>query len=266
MDKKLFFQEHWITIEQERLARYEDMFVFSAHQEPLIAALKLEKGLTVADYGCGPGFMAMEIARRVGPTGKVYGLDINHQFLERAAQRGRDGGITHLQYLHLDGASLAAHSLDRLFCKNVLEYVPDLQQTLTEQFSLLRPGGLIEIIDSDWGFVIVEPWGEEITRKFFAAAAPAFKEPHIGRKLYAALRQTGYEKINVQVTATADTSGSGLGVIKNMASYIRKFDALPGQQRRQMLAELEQAITDKTYCFVLPQFAITAIKPERMTQ
>ena len=261
MDKKSFFQEHWVTIEQERLARYEDMFVFSAHQEPLITSLKIGQGMTVADYGCGPGFMAMEIARRVGPTGKVYGLDINHQFLERAAQRGHDEGITHLQFIHLDRASLAVHSLDRLFCKNVLEYVPDLQKTLTEQFSLLRPGGLIEIIDSDWGFVIVEPWGEEITRAFFAAAAPAFKEPHIGRKLYAALRQVGYENINVQISATADTSGGGIGVIKNMASYIRQFDALPGHQLGQMLAQLEQAITDQAFCFVLPQFIITAIKP-----
>jgi ubiquinone/menaquinone biosynthesis C-methylase UbiE len=262
MDKNSFFQEHWVTIEQDRMARYEDMFVFRAHQEPLLTSLKLDQGMSVADYGCGPGFMAMEIARRVGPTGNVYGLDINHLFLERAARRCHDEGITHLQFSHLDRASLAAHSLDRLFCKNVLEYVPDLQKTLAEQFNLLRPGGLIEIIDSDWGFVIVEPWGEKITREFFAAAAPAFKEPHIGRKLYAALKQAGYENINIQISATADTSGSGISIIKNMASYAQQFNTLPEQQLRQMIAELEQAIINKTYCFVLPQFVITAIKPE----
>jgi len=65
----------------------------------------------------------------------------------------------------------------------------------------------------------------------------------------------------VQISATADTSGGGIGVIKNMASYIRQFDALPGNQLGQMLAQLEQAITDRAFCFVLPQFVITAIKP-----
>lgn len=263
MDKDTFYQDHWRTIEDERLARYEQMFVYRPTHDPMLAPLGVEPGHTVIDYGCGPGFLAMEFARRVGDQGKAFGLDINSQFLSRATSRAREAGLSNLSFVELteDGASLPDSVADRLFCKNVLEYVPDALTTLTEQRRLLKPGGRIEIVDSDWGFVIVEPWGESLTREFFAAAAPAFREPHIGRKLFGLLQAAGFHDVNVQVSALPDPVGGTLAVVRNMASYIETFNTMPTEVVTGHLARLEQAVERGEYLFILPQFIVTATNP-----
>ena len=262
MSHDSFYQDHWINIEAERLARYEEMFAFREHQEPLIAPLELEPGHSVADYGCGPAFMAMEFARRVGPGGKVYGFDVNQDFVQRASQRIREAHLENVELFRIisEHTPLEDEAVDRLFCKNVLEYVPDLDATLKEQFRILKSGGLIQIVDSDWDFVVVEPWDPDTTRRFFAAAAPAFNEPNIGRKLYSAMRRTGFSEVNVNISAAIDTTGRSRSVLTNMASYIRTFETLPDDEVAGLMAKLDAATIDKSYLFVLPQFIVTARK------
>lgn len=258
-----FYQSHWREIEEERLARYEEMFVYRPQQEPLIAPLELEEGLTVADFGCGPGFLAMEFARRVGPTGRVFGLDINAEFVERATARAAEAGHENVSFVHLpdDRVPLEDATLDRLYCKNVLEYVPDVTDTLTEQFRVLEPGGLVTLVDSDWGFVIVEPWGKETTDRFFEAAQGAFNEPYIGRKLPALLESVGFTDVDVKVQPIVDRVGGAVAVIKNMVSYIERFETMPGAGIAQLMSTLDRAIESGTYMFVLPQFVVTGRRP-----
>ena len=62
------------------------MFRWRPEMAPLLAPAALEPGLHVADYGCGPGMLSLELARRVGPDGRVHGVDINPLFLEPTAR------------------------------------------------------------------------------------------------------------------------------------------------------------------------------------
>lgn len=254
-----FYQSHWREIEEERLARYEEMFVYRPQQEPLIAPLELKEGLAVADFGCGPGFLAMEFARRVGPAGNVVGLDINAEFVKRATSRASEAGHDNVSFLHLadDSVPLEDGVLDRLYCKNVLEYVPDVAHTLREQFRVLKDGGLVALVDSDWGFVIVEPWGKETTDRFFDAAKGAFNEPYIGRKLPALLESVGFADVDVKVQPIVDRVGGAVAVIKNMVSYIRRFETMPEREIEELMAGLDRAIETGAYMFVLPQFIVT---------
>lgn len=245
------------------MARYEEMLVYRPQHAPMIEPLGIVEGHTVVDFGCGPGFVAMEFARRVGSAGKVIGLDINAQFVQRAAARAAEAQISNLEFVHLpdDTVPLAAGSVDRLFCKNVLEYVPDASATIAQQYDLLKPGGRIQLMDSDWGFVIVEPWGKQLTDEFFEAAGGAFKEPYIGRKLYGLLNDAGFENVEVRMAASPDVVGGGMLVLVNMVSYIRTFDAMSEARVGKMMDELQTAITDGRYLFVLPQFVATGEKP-----
>ena len=80
-----FYTDHWKTIEPERLSRYEQLFGFRPEQEPFIEALALSNATSVLDFGCGPGFMAEEIASRT--TGRVVGVDLNKAFISGAQSR-----------------------------------------------------------------------------------------------------------------------------------------------------------------------------------
>src|SRR5262245_61025745 len=207
MDEATYYRDHWVEIEPERLDAYEQMFEWRPQNAPLLEPAQLAPGQTVIDYGCGPGGLAVELARRVAPTGRVHGVDLNLAFLERARARAARDGVEKLIAFHrTDGEKLPLDSgfADRLVCKNVMEYVPDVAATLAEFHRVVRPGGLVHLIDSDWGLLAVEPLGAARMAELFAAAAPAYKTPLIGRKLYGAMRAAGLRDVKVKILATAD--------------------------------------------------------------
>lgn len=258
MNIDTFFTDHWQHIEDERVARYEQMFAWRPEQAQLLAPAGIEAGHTVADFGCGPGFMTRAIAGWVGPEGHAYGLDINASFVAKASIHA-DNPDNLSYHLVEDGKlPLADASIDRVLCKNVLEYVPDLAATLAELRRVLRPDGRLHAIDSDWGFVIVEPWSKAEVDEFFTAAAPAFKEPYIGRKLPGALRSAGFGEMQVSVSTAVDRNGHAFPVLRNMVSYIRQFDTLPAATTDALISRAEHAIEDGTFLLCLPQFLITA--------
>ena len=261
MAESTFYTDHWRQIEDERVERYERMFAWRDGNEMLLAPLGLGPGSRVLDYGCGPGFMALGMAGLVGSTGRVYGVDLNARFVADATRRGK--AVSNVSYHQLEDGRipLTDATVDRLLCKNVLEYVPDVQATLAEFRRVLEPGGRLLLIDSDWAFVVAEPWGASRTARFFAAAAAAFKEPEIGRKLRGHLRNAGFADIEVTVRGSVDTAGGSLLVLRNMASYAHAFDAADADEIDTMLAEAEAAVDADRYLFCLPQFLVTATRP-----
>jgi ubiquinone/menaquinone biosynthesis C-methylase UbiE len=260
MDPSRYFQNHWREIEPERLERYELMFAWRPEQEALLAPAGIQEGQTLLDFGSASGQLAVELARRVGANGHVHGADINAEFVARARERAEAAGLAdRLTFHHLKGEKLALDdaSIDRVICKNVLEYVPDLDTTLRELRRLQPEGALLHAIDSDWSFVVVEPWTPDVVDEFFRAAAPAFRDPNTGRKLRAALLRAGYRDIQVAVHPVVDTTGLTQVLLHNMASYIRQFETLPVERVEELMAEVRGAVEADEYLFVLPQFLVT---------
>ena len=267
MDIDTYYTDHWKHIEEERIARYERMFEWRDGQAALLAPAAIESGHRVLDFGSGPGFMALAIADMVGESGRVDGVDINERFVADATTRAE--GRSHVSFHHVTGADipLPDAAVDRVVCKNVLEYVPDLDATLAELRRVLAPGGRIHIMDSDWGFVLVEPWGKENVDRYFAAASVAFREPYIGRKAPGLLARHGFDDIEVRIQAFADTQGRSLPVIRNMRSYIEAAleagadTGLSGDEAEMLLETAERAVGEGTFLFSLPQFLVTGTKP-----
>lgn len=260
VDPSRYFEEHWREIEPERLDRYELMFTWRPEQDVLIAPAGIQAGQTVLDFGSGPGQLAVELAQRVGAGGHVHGVDLNEDFVARSRQRAEDAGLAdQLTFHHVTDGALPFEndSMDRVVCKNVLEYVPDLDATLRELHRVQPEDALLHVIDSDWGFVVVEPWSPEEVAEFFGAAAHAFREPNIGRKLRAALLRAGYRDIEVAMQPIIDTSGRTQALLKNMASYVREFETLSVARLEELMGQVGEAVDRDEYLFVLPQFLIT---------
>lgn len=260
MNDETYYRDHWVEIEPERIEAYEQMFEWRPQNAPLLEPAELAPGQTVIDYGCGPGGLAVELARRVAPDGLVHGVDLNKAFLERARLRAkRDGVEARIEWHHTDGdrIPLDARLADRLVCKNVMEYVPDVAATLAEFHRVVKPGGLAHVIDSDWGLLAVEPIGAERIAELFEAAKPAYKTPLIGRKLWGAMRSAGFSDVKVKILASADTKGFTAPIVFNMMSYARASGRLSKPALDALAADLKKSLSDGTFLLILPQFLVT---------
>jgi precorrin-6B methylase 2 len=119
-------------------------------QRVLLAAIVGPKpGSVVADVGAGSGFMAEEFARRVGPSGKVYAVDINAKMLELIAQRAAQDGLKNIQTVltREDSVDLPAHAVDLVFVCDTYHHFEYPKQSLAGIHRALRPGGELVVVE-----------------------------------------------------------------------------------------------------------------------
>jgi ubiquinone/menaquinone biosynthesis C-methylase UbiE len=255
-----FYTDHWKDIEDERHARYEQMFVWREGQRALLEGADIRDGMRVMDLGAGPGFFAAGLKSIVGSQGRVDGVDLNERFVADANARATDDPGLNFHLVNDHHLPFDDNTFDRAICKNVLEYVPDVNSTLLEVARVLKPGGKVHIIDSDWGFVIVEPWGKKVVDDFFEAAGGAFNEPYIGRRASGLLAGSGFRDVKVAMNPFVDLEGAGLNVLTNMAGYIRTFGTMPDARIDALLDDAKKAVGTGQFLFCLPQFLVTGTK------
>lgn len=108
-------------------------------------------GMRVLDIGCGPGAVSLMIARRVGTSGQVFGVDQNPQMLELARQAARDAGLSNLTFIEggFDVAFAERGTLDAVVGRRVLMYQPDAARAVAQLVDAIRPGGVIAFHEHD---------------------------------------------------------------------------------------------------------------------
>lgn len=262
MNPDTYYRDHWLDVDPEHIHDYEEMFRWRPSMEPLLAPAGIEPGHRVVDFGCGPGMLTIELARRVGPGGHVHAVDLNPDFVARTRHNAAREGVADRVTVHRatdDRLPLDDACVDRVVCKNVLEYVDDVDATLAEFRRVTRSGGLVHVIDSDWGMLTVEPLGCERIAALLAAAAPAYRTPLIGRQLYGAMRRAGLRDVKVRVLTSADTRGFLAFVVTNMVSYACDIGGFDPDEAKQVLAEVDAAIAGETWLAILPQFLVTGV-------
>jgi arsenite methyltransferase len=113
------------------------------------AVADLHEGEVVLDLGSGGGIDVILSAKRVGPTGTAYGLDMTDEMLALAQQNARDAGATNVHFLKglIEAIPLPADSVDVVISNCVINLSADKPAVLTEMARVLKPGGRIGITD-----------------------------------------------------------------------------------------------------------------------
>ena len=178
------------------------------------ALAELHEGEIVLDLGSGGGIDVLLSAKRVGPTGKAYGLDMTDEMLALARENQRKAGIENAEFLKgdIEAIPLPDHSVDVIISNCVVNLSADKQKVIAEAFRVLKPGGRFAVSD-----VVVRGEVPAEVRSnmelWVGCVAGALTEQEFQSMLW----EAGFERIGIEPTriyefedAKAFLSGSGL--------------------------------------------------------
>jgi arsenite methyltransferase len=161
------------------------------------AVADLEEGQVVLDLGSGGGIDVLLSARRVGPAGKAYGLDMTDEMLDLARANQRRAGIENVEWLRgtIEDIPLPDASVDIVISNCVINLSADKREVLREAARVLRPGGRFAVTD-----VIADPEMAEATRRdmeqWTGCIAGALTESQFADRL----GEAGFEDVEIRET------------------------------------------------------------------
>ena len=185
---------------------YEGSQTGQIPEEALLASLgcgnptalaELKPGETVLDLGSGGGIDVLLSAKRVGPSGKAYGLDMTDEMLALARENQRKAGIPNVEFLkgEIEDIPLPDNSVDVIISNCVINLSVDKDQVLKEAFRVLKPGGRFAVSD----IVVRGEVPAEIRRNvelWVGCMAGALEESDYAARL----TKAGFEKVSIEPT------------------------------------------------------------------
>jgi arsenite methyltransferase len=161
------------------------------------ALAKLNPGETVLDLGSGGGIDVLLSARRVGPAGRAYGLDMTDEMLTLARENQRKAGVENVEFLkgEIEHIPLPGNSVDVIISNCVINLSTDKDRVLREAFRVLKPGGRIAVSD----VVVRGDVPAEVRRSmelWVGCIAGALEESEYVRLL----AKAGFESIDIEPT------------------------------------------------------------------
>jgi arsenite methyltransferase len=212
------------------------------------ALAELRQGETVLDLGSGGGIDVLLSARRVGPTGKAYGLDMTDEMLELARENARKAGAENVEFLkgEIEQIPLPDNSVDVIISNCVINLSGDKRRVLAEAFRVLKPGGRFAVSD----VVARGQLPPEVKRDmelWAGCVAGALEE----NEFLTLLTEVGFEDADIEPTRILEGGGLRVeGGASLVSAFVRatKPTAEARAKHLEILAASDQACCGPTCC------------------
>ncbi len=229
----------------------------------VIAARPGEVGL---DVGCGPGHLACELAREVAPGGRVCAIDTSKDMLEWARRRAmsekvidyvelRDGNAARLDF---DDGSFDFVTASQVYC-----FVTDIESAIREAARVLRKGGRLVILDTDWDFVTWHSTNRLRTHRMLQARAGDYANAYLPRELPRLLKAAGLVLTSADAYTIIETECNKDSFGEEVIESVQKAALLRGIAASEVdgwVQELHARAASGDYYFCATRFIFSGVK------
>jgi SAM-dependent methyltransferase len=228
------------------------------------AALALRNGERGLDIGCGIGILACEMAREVGVEGRVVGLDNSPDMVAAAQDRARREGLADRTSFVVGDAArpdFPDASFDFVSAVQVYLYVADIERALAEARRVLRAGGRLAIVDTDWDSCVWLTGDRERHRRIMAARMREPAHPHLPTALPGLLQRSGMKLMTVEVhpilNLRYERDSFSAGLIETTPKIVSRF-GIDAAEAEAWVNDLKARTSDGEYFFSLNRYLFVA--------
>ena len=229
-----------------------------------LEVLSPRTGERIIEVGCGPGLLVHDLATEVGAEGRVVGVDTSLPMLQLAERRCAD--LPQVELVEGDATNLAADdaTFDAVACIQVLLYIADVDRVLDEMRRVLKPGGRIVIMETDWRGAVLNSTTSALTDKMMAGWDQSVPSPNLPVRLGPLLRQHGFTAVRVEAIPILSTSyvekGFSMAMMTQFARLAREGGTVSEAESQDWLNELEHLGAEDAYFFCVNRFLFSAMK------
>jgi len=220
-----------------------------------VAIASLKEGETVIDLGSGGGVDCFLAAKKVGENGKVIGVDMTPEMIDKARENARKGNYKNVEFRlgEIENLPVADNTADVMISNCVINLVPNKKRVFEETFRVLKPGGRLMVSD----IVLLKELSEAIKER--AHPASCVQGAIMKDKYIAAIEQVGFEDVKI----ISETQHSFEDIVENPNVKVVVADKKKDTEELKMVSELDKEAVEivKETLAATVSINVSAIKP-----
>jgi ubiquinone/menaquinone biosynthesis C-methylase UbiE len=257
-----------LQFDEETSRRIEALYLTPevvAQRSQVLKALALKRGEHVLDIGSGPGLLAREMASSVGREGGVCGVDISEDMLAVSRKRCADQPWTAFRTADATHLPYRDEAFDAAVSTQVYEYIADVPAALAELYRVIRPGGRVLILDTDYGSLVIHSENVLRMERVLTAWNEHFIHGGLPRILSRHLYDAGFtirqRDVIPMFNPEYQENTYAKQLLDLMASFAVGRQNLSKEEVEAWLAEFEELGRQGSFFFSLNRYLFVADKP-----
>jgi SAM-dependent methyltransferase len=227
----------------------------------LLERIGIRPGMKCLDVGCGGGDVAFDLARMVGPAGKIVGVDLDETKLALAREEAAAQQLGNVEFRRAEiGADDWQPEFGVVYARFLLTHLPDPLSALKKLHQALAPGGILVVEDIDFRGSFCHPSSpayECYVELYTQAVQRTGADPNIGPRLPGLLQDAGCERVQLNVVQPAGLEGEVKLVaaltLENIADHVIRVGLASRAEVDQVIAELYEFARDPRTVIGLPR-------------